>query len=350
MKKTWKLALGAAMALALVTGCSGNETEGSGKKQLVVSTWGLSQDVWEQEVKIPFEEKFDCELVLEVGGTNERYTKLANNPNAGVDIVELSQSAAANGYEAGLFESIDYSKVPNAASLIEPAAKLAEDGFGAAYTVNSIGIIYNPDAVGFEINDWSDLWNPALEGKVSIPDITTTFGPAMVYVANDFANGDIEADQGEAAFKALEELKPNIVKTYAKSSDLANMFASGEIAVAVVGDFGIPTIEQAQPNVKFVVPASGTYANFNTIDINKNSQNKELAYEYVNWRLSQELQSATAVSLNEAPTNKDVVLTEEVAQNKTYGEAAENAKVINYSFVNPLLNNWIDQWNRIVNR
>ena len=96
MKKTWKLALGAAMALALVTGCSGNETEGSGKKQLVVSTWGLSQDVWEQEVKIPFEEKFDCELVLEVGGTNERYTKLANNPNAGVDIVELSQSAAAN--------------------------------------------------------------------------------------------------------------------------------------------------------------------------------------------------------------------------------------------------------------
>ena len=116
MKKTWKLALGAAMALALVTGCSGNETEGSGKKKLVVSTWGLSQDVWEQEVKIPFEEKFDCELVLEVGGTNERYTKLANNPNASVDIVELSQSAAANGYEAGLFESIDYSKIPNAAS------------------------------------------------------------------------------------------------------------------------------------------------------------------------------------------------------------------------------------------
>ena len=54
MKKTWKLALGAAMALTLVTGCSA--TEDSGKQQLVVSTWGLSQDVWEQEVKIPFEE------------------------------------------------------------------------------------------------------------------------------------------------------------------------------------------------------------------------------------------------------------------------------------------------------
>ena len=38
------------------------------------------------------------------------------------------------------------------------------------------------------------------------------------------------------------------------------------------------------------------------------------------------------------------------ALNKTYGEVAANAKTIDYSFVNPLLNNWIDQWNRIVNR
>ena len=301
-------------------------------------------------MKIPFEEKYNCELVLDTGGTNDRYTKLANNPNSEVDIIELSQSAAANGYEAGLFEQIDYSKISNASSLIEPAAELAENGFGAAYTVNSIGIIYNPDEVGFEINDWSDLWNEELKGKISIPDISTTFGPAMVYVANDYANGDIKEDQGEAAFKALAELQPNIVKTYSKSSDLANMFASGEIAVAVVGDFGIPTIEQAQPNVKFIVPVSGTYANFNTIDINKNSKNKELAYEYVNFRLSQELQSSTAITLNEAPTNKDVVLDEETALNKTYGEVAANAKTIDYSFVNPLLNNWIDQWNRIVNR
>ena len=319
MKKQWKLLVGALLLTTVMTGCSGKSEDESSKKQLVVSTWGLSQEVWEKEVKVPFEEKFDCELVLEVGGTNERYTKLANNPNAAVDIMELSQSAAANGYDAGLFEKIDYSKIPNAEFLIDPAKQLAESGAGAAYVINSIGIIYNKEAVGFEINDWSDLWNEKLKGKISIPDITTTFGPAMVYVANDYAKGNIESDEGE-------------------------------IAVAVVGDFAIPTIEQAQPTVEFVVPASGTYANFNTIDINKNSQNKELAYEYVNWRLSQELQEKTAVTLNEAPTNKNVELSAEVAQNKTYGEVAQNARTIDYSFVNPLLNNWIDQWNRLINR
>lgn len=33
----------------------------------------------------------------------------------------------------------------------------------------------------------------------------------------------------------------------------------------------------------------------------------------------------------------------------TYGENAANAKVLDYSFVNPQLNAWIDQWNRIIN-
>ena len=40
----------------------------------------------------------------------------------------------------------------------------------------------------------------------------------------------------EGRFEAMKELKPNVVKTYSKSSDLANMFQSGEIEAAVVAD------------------------------------------------------------------------------------------------------------------
>ena len=35
-------------------------------------------------------------------------------------------------------------------------------------------------------------------------------------------------------------------------------------------------------NCEYVVPESGTYANFNTIEVNKNSDNKDLAYKYKN--------------------------------------------------------------------
>ena len=45
-----------------------------------------------------------------------------------------------------------------------------------------------------------------------------------------------------------------------------------------------------------------------------------------------------------------VELSEDEAKKLTYGEIAENAKAIDYTFVNPLLANWTDQWNRILNR
>ncbi len=126
------------------------------------------------------------------------------------------------------------------------------------------------------------------------------------------------------------------------------MFASGEIVAAVVGDYGVPVIKEAAPQVTYITP-EGTYANFNTIDINVNSDNKDLAYEYMNWRLSGELQATTAETLNEAPTNSTVQLTQEQAANKTYGAVAEAAKALDYSFINPLMEDWINQWNLIIN-
>jgi putative spermidine/putrescine transport system substrate-binding protein len=321
----------------------------SGEKQkLVLSTYGLSEDISAEEVYAPFEDEFNCEIVTETGGTNDRYTKLAADSESTIDVIELSQAMTAKGIAEGLFEDYDLSQIPNSADMIGAAKEMAEAGQGVAYTINSIGIIYNPNAVGFEITSFDDLWDERLEGMVSIPEITTTFGPAMVYMASDHAGVDVKSDNGAAAFEALAELKPNLVKTYTKSSDLINMFTSGEVAAAIVGDFGVPTIKAANPDLVYVTP-EGTYANFNIISITKNCKNKDLAYAYLNYRLSPELQTKTGKALNEAPTNSKVTFTEEESKDFTYGETAENAKVLDYTFVNPILNDWIDQWNRTIN-
>lgn len=347
MKKVLKLFVALSL-LVVMAGCSSNSDSGE-KRTLVVSTWGLSEDILEEDVYGPFEEKFNCDVILETDTTAARYTKLSTNPDSNIDVIELSQSAAANGYSEGLFEKIDTSKIPNLENIIDGAKATVELGYGPAYTLNSIGIIYDKDAVGFEITSWTDLWKPELKGKVAIPDLATTFGPAMVYLANDYKGGDIATDKGEAAFKGLEELKPNIVKAYSKSSELANDFKSGEVAVAVVGDFAVNIIKGANPDATFVVPADYTYANFNTIDINVNSKNKDLAYEYINWRISQELQSTTAKTLNEGPVNKLVELTAEESASMTYGDVAARARSIDYSVVNPLMADWTDKWNKTIN-
>ena len=225
-----------------------------------------------------------------------------------------------------------------------------QNGGGIPFSINSIAIIYDKEKLGREIKDWSDLWSEDLKGKVAIPDITTTGGPLFLSVAADKGGKALKDDKGAAAFKALEELKPNIVKTYSKSSDLANMFQAGEVQVAVVVDFAISTVKKANPNVVSVVPESGTYANYNTVNIVKDAKNKENAYKYVNFRIGAENQTVKAKSLSEAPVNKDVKLADNEVKTMTYGDVAKRAKTVDFKLVNENLKSWIDQWNKILNQ
>ncbi len=351
--ESWKIASLSLAATVLLAACGGTESDTASSAdnsgELIVSTFALSEDVIKRDVLDPFSEENDVEITYEVGNSSERFTKLQNNPNSTIDVIELSQANAATGVADGLFEELDETKVPNLAKLVD-GAKDAIATSGAPYTMNSIGIIYNEEAAGMTIDEWSDLWDPSLAGKISIPDITTTFGPAMLHVASDYKGVDITTDAGAAGFEALTELKPNIIKTYSKSSDLANLFQSGEIVAAVVGDFAFPIISEANPDVQFLVPESGTYANFNTLNVVASSDNKEAAYAFINWKLSQELQTTTAASLNEAPTNVEVELDEETARNKTYGDVAQRAKAVDFTFVNENLADWINQWNETLNQ
>lgn len=351
MQKKFSLIIITFITVSLLVACgAADEDKADGTKELVVSTFGLEPDAMDEDVFKPFEEEYNVKIVLETGTNAERFTRLESNPNSAVDVIELAQSHASEGKEAGLFAELDEENVQNIDDLIDSAKEIVKAGFGAAYTLNSIGIIYDQDAVEIEINDWEDLWDPSLEGKISIPDISSTFGPAMLYLASDYKGVDITEDKGEAAFEGLAELSKNVLRTYSRGSDLANMFQSGEIVAAVVGDFAVPMTLEVGDQIKYIVPESGTYANFNTVNINENSENKDLAYKYIDWRLSQDIQTKTAISVNEAPTNQNVVLDDEAAKNKTYGDVAKRIKNIDSIFVNENLPTWIDQWNRMLNQ
>ena len=346
-KKILSLVLTGVLSASLLVGCKAKDNS-AGSDKLIISTWGLNEDVLKKEIFEPFAEEHGVEVVLEVGNNSDRLTKMKNNPNSNIDITYLAESFSEQGIEAGIFEKLDYSKIPNAQKINEKAKYTVENGYGPAYTLNSIGIVVDPTS-NIEINSWEDLWKPELKGKIAIPDITTTNGAAVVDIAATKAGVDITEDNGEAAFKELEKLKPNVVKTYSKSSDLANMFSSGEIVAAIASDFAFETIQKAKPEVINVIPESGTYLNFNTININANSKNKDLAYEFINYVLSDEVQERAAKALNDAPINTDVKLNEEDAKNLAYGDIVKNAKTIAYKVVNPLMNDWINKWNRVMN-
>ena len=279
MKK--RVILGTLVAATLLMTACGNseattksESKG-GSNALVVSTFGLSEDIVKKTLSLHLKKENEAKVTLEVGNSADRFTKLKNNPNAGIDVIELAQANAAQGGKDGLFEKITEKEVPNLSQLTPGAKEVFESGAGVPIAVNSIGIVYNKEKLGKEIKNWDDLWSADLKGKISVPDVATTAGPLMLYVASEHAGQDITKDNGKAAFEAMKELKPNVVKTYSKSSDLANMFQSGEIEAAVVADFAVDIIQGAAENVTYIVPESGTYANYNTVNIPKKHKTKK---------------------------------------------------------------------------
>lgn len=325
------------------------ESTNSESSSMVVSTFGLSEDIVKSDIMDPFAKDNDVSITLDLGNSADRYTKFATNPSSSIDVMELSQNNATEGINTGLFLTITEKEVPNIANLTDSAKEVYESGAGIPIAVNSIGIIYDKAAVGHEISSWNDLWSSDLKGKIAIPDISVTAGPLFMYVASDHAGTDISKDKGKGAFSALKKLKPNVVKTYSKSSDLANMFQSGEISVAVVADFGVGMIQKSKADVTYVVPESGTYANFNTINIPKDTKNKELALSFVNYRISEESQKTKAISLGEGPTSSKVELTDEEASNLTYGDIADRAKAVDFNLINDNMTDWVDQWNNLMN-
>jgi len=354
MSKKWMSGI-LALTLAGVglAGCGttidgpGGATSGGnsdGQQELVISTWGFSEDFLQASVFEPFEKEHNVKIVLETGNNAERLNKIRQG-STDVDVIYLSDYYAQQGIDAGLFDTIDHSQIPNIDNIYDIAKAPNGEQYGPAYTVAQLGIAYNPDMVSGEVKSWSDLWKPEFSGNLTMPAITATAGPMMVDAASRTAGN--ETFNEDAAFGQLKKLNESVVKYYSQTSEYVNMMGQGEIAGGPIMEMYFKDIQAAVPNAKFVSPSDGGYAVINTVNVVKNSNQKELAEEFINWQLSKEVQEASAKARVDSPVNTDVVLTDEEAQGLTYGaDVIKGLRQLDMKFVNENMPVWTDRWNR----
>lgn len=324
-------------------GAAGGADKGDPQK-LVISTWGFAEDFFRKEVYEPFEKEHNVKIVVEIGNNAERLNKIRQGSSQ-VDLIYLSDYYAQQGIDAGLFEKIDRSKIPNIENIYDIAKAPLGEEYGPAYTIGQFGIAYNPNVIQTEVKSWKDLWKPELAGKLTLPNITSTTGPMLLDAASQVA-GSAEFNEDQA-FAKVKEVNPGVVKYYDKTSEYVNMFSQDEIAVGPIMEMYFKDIQAAVPEAKFVTPEEGGYAVMNTVNIVKGTKNKELAEAFINWQLSKDVQEKTAKAKVDSPVNKDVKLTEEEAKGVTYGaEVINKLRKLDMKFVNEHSKAWIDRWNR----
>lgn len=329
----------------LAVAAVGLSAQAAAAEQLVVSWWGYNGEKLQKNVVEPFQELCGCELVFETGNNADRLNKLAARGAKGVDVIFLTDSFSQLGIEQGLFQKIDPARLSNLGGLYE-LARDPQGGYGPAYTIGRVGIAYDSDKVA-PLTSWNDLWRADLAGQVTVPGITTTAGPMMVVRAAAEAGVDPYTDE-DGAFAALERLKPNVVKSYNTGSEAVNLISTGEASVVVVQDFVMGSLADAVPSMTWADLAEGDLATLNTLNIAAGAANPDLAYRFIDFMLSHEVQQVEAEQAVDAPVRPDVELTPEQAAVWTYGAAVIDAlQRVDYAQMNAHRADWIDRWNEL---
>lgn len=336
-----RLALTGAAALLLTT-------TGALAQTLTISTYGIAQDGFKKHLYAPFEAQCGCKLVVEVGNSGERVAKLdARKANPEVDVIAFTDFDALDASNKGLTEAIDAKKLTNYGKLYEFARDPIGGNKAIGYTYYSTSIAYRSDKV--KIESWADLAKPELKGRVALPNITTSQAPLTLFMIDKAVGG--KTPDLAAGIDFVGKMKGDVTTFYERGSQLPQLLQQEEIYAAVLGRFGWAGIKKLGMPIAWATPKEGQSGGINVLSLVKGSKNQDLAYKFIDFWLSTEVQTKLAQDLIDSPVNAEVKLDDAVAENLTYG--ADTAKSLSLVPPAQLLEQrkaWVDGWNAKVAR
>jgi len=346
MKKITALIILTVMVLCVLASCGG----GSGDTvTLYVYNWGEyisdgSEDTVDSNAEF---EKYcnESEEIMKLTGGKKvkvNYSTYASNEDlyaklesktVSYDVVVPSDYMVARLAKEGLIQKIDVSKIENYSNIEDRFKNLYYDEnneYSVPYTYGTVGIIYDTtkvDEADAAEQSWSLMWNEKYKGNVlQFNNPRDAFGTAMFYQGSS-ANSTNEADWKNA--QQLLKYQKAIVQGYVMD-EVFNKMKSGSAAVAVyyAGDF--LTMYEDNDNLDFYYPKEGTNVFVDAMCVPANAKSPELALEYINFMLSEEIAIANAEAIYYASPNKLVYENEEYKE--CMAEIHENAMDILYGY------------------
>ncbi len=370
MKTTKKLIFAiffAAVLLFSLTSCGDNEGDDAVSTDKVVTlnvyNWGeYISDGFQGSVdsNAEFEEYFNTTLAQKYGfkisvnyttyATNEdMYSKLSSGAGT-YDVIIPSdymiQKMIGDGGDECMLEPLNFDIITNFGNIddgFKGEAAYYDPGnvYSVPYTYGMLGVIYNTalvDEEDYSDESWGLLWNPKYKGKIlQFNNPRDAFGSAMYYMNYNVNSTDTEV--WNKALAKLVEQKPYI-QGYVNDEIFNKMTtASAAVAPYFAGDF--LTMAYQNEDLSFYYPKEGTNYFVDAMCIPKNARNKDVANEYINFMLTEEVAVANALYIGYASPNTLVRDSDEYKEGMAelhedweeilYGKTPEEANA-NYDF------------------
>jgi putrescine transport system substrate-binding protein len=267
----------------------------------VVNIYNWSDYIHEDTVPM-FEKEFGIEVNYDVFDSNEVLEGKLMAGSTGFDIVVPSGGYFARQIQAGIYQKLDKSKIPNLKHLdpeiMENIAKFDPGNeYGVPYMWGTTGIGYNVDMVKERLGDdmpedsWDLVFDPKYASKLADCGISMLDAPTEAYpIVKNYLGIDPESEDREDLQKAedaLKAIRPHI--KYYHSSQYINDLANGDLCVAMgwSGDVYIARdrgAEKAEPvNINYTIPKEGTLIWFDIMAIPKDAPHPDAAHKWINF-------------------------------------------------------------------
>lgn len=210
---------------------------------------------------------------------------LSRKQDIGADLVVPSQFMAARLISLGWLNPISASRWTNQKNLRTDLLDAKSDPgrtHTAPYMSGMVGIAYNRAATGRDLSKVDDMWDPAFKGRVSLlSDMQDGLGMFMMAEGKSPEEPTLEGVQ--KAVDSIREQKDKGQVRRFTGNDYADDLAAGNIVVAQAYSGDVVQLQKDNPDLKFVVPDTGSSTFVDTMVIPYTTQNQKAAEEWINY-------------------------------------------------------------------
>ena len=282
-------------ALLFAAGCS------PAKPELHVFNWA---DYFGPDTVKTFEKEFHCTVVLDYFESSEKLRAKLEGGRSGFDVVFPSNEVMRGFVAKGLIEKIDLEKIPNVKNIASKFRGLDYDPkneYSVPYMWGTTGIAYNKKKVSPAPTSWTDLWDPKVEGHVTILDDPREAFAAAIWVEG----GPALAPTGEAIDRAMKKLIAAKVKAFDGQPKLRLIKGEAWIAQCYSGDaLQAAGAKERDGDIGFVIPKEGGTIWVDNLCIPKGAPNRELAHQFIDYLLRADVSAAIANEVQYANPNE----------------------------------------------
>lgn len=225
---------------------------------------------------------------------------------AAYSVIYPTDYMVAKMLELKLLQQLDLSRIQGLENIVPRFQSSAHDP-GNRYHVpiswGTTGLIYNSAKLKSAPIDWSYLWmqRQTLSGRMTlINDTREVMGATLRSLGHSY--NSTNPKEIKQAYEKLVLLKPSIASF--TTDAWRDQLIAGDLLIAMGYSADAMAVTLANPDLKYVIPSSGTSLWRDTMVIPKTAPNPDVAYAWINYVLQPSVAAQMTERLNFATPNQ----------------------------------------------